>query len=105
MLRASRGDSSVDQPVGGKPAALLLVEGLKEKLVGTGAIGNRRGRTRADEQRVIKLVVDLPAAHLSLVFIGINGFRIVGGGRFGKLLKMVVDDAAKGLSCVVGIAS
>ena len=105
MLCASRSDGSVDQSVGGKPAALLLVQGIEEELVGTGAIGNRRGRARADEQRVIKLVVDLPAAHLSLVFIGINGFRIVGGGRFGKLLKMIMDDAAKGLSCVVGIAS
>jgi len=30
--------------------------------VGTGAIGNRRGRARADEQRVTKLVDDFPAA-------------------------------------------
>ena len=105
MLRTSRGNGSVDQSVGGKPPALLLVEGLKEELVGAGAIGNRRCRARTDEQCVIKLVVDLSAAHLSLVFIGIDGFRIVGGSRFGKLLKMIVDDAAKSLSRMVGIAS
>ena len=73
--------------------------------MGAGAIGNRCGRARTDEQCVIKLVVDVPAAHVSLVFIGIDSFRIVGGGGFGKLLEMIVDDAAKSLSRVVGIAS
>lgn len=48
----------------GKVAAGALARGgIEEELVGTGAIGNRRRRRiRADEQRVIKLVVDLPAA-------------------------------------------